>query len=447
VTGTRGGGGNLYELLTQWVTALPDTNPLAVAFALGTLAAVVLLRRLTPRVPASLVVMGVSIIVGTVLHLHAHGLRIVADLSPIPAGLPPLTRPSLELWRGLLPAAVACAVLSLVESSSVARALATRSGQRLDLAVEFTGQGLANIAAGFFSGYPVSGSLARSSLNQQSGAVTRLSALFCGVLMLLVLLFLGPVVAQAPIASLAGLLLVLANDLIDRQRIRMILRGTWSDGIAFLTTLIGAWLLPLDKAIYLGVGISVVLFLQRARLLTTREMIVGEKGRFREVDRDSGDDRRACPAIRIVNLTGPLFFAVAGELEAALEPVVNDPAVRVLILRVRQARDFDVTTASVFDAVAQKLAREGRTLLLLGLRSPLLQLLERTGVADRIGRENLFPAQSGWFAAMEGALRRALQLTGQHSCGDHCPLADYVDRQGDFGTTTGISAKSMWTPD
>ena len=148
--------------------------------------------------------------------------------------------------------------------------------------------------------------------------------------MLLVLLFLGPVVAQARIASLAGLLLVLANDLIDRQRIRMILQGTWSDCIAFLTTLIGAWLLPLDKAIYLGVGISVILFLQRARLLTTREMIIGEKGRFREIDRDSGDDRRACPAIRIVNLTGPLFFAVAGELEAALEPVVNDPAVRVL---------------------------------------------------------------------------------------------------------------------
>ena len=447
VTATPGAGGNLWNTLSHWVTTLPDTNFLALVFAGGTAIAVIVMHRFTPRVPASLVAMAVSITVSMVFRLHERGLRIVADLSPIPAGLPPLTLPSLAHWQTLLPAAVACAVLSLVESSSVARALATRSGQRLDLATEFAGQGLANIAAAFCGGYPVSGSLARSTLNQQAGAETRMSAFFCGLLMLLVLLFLGPVVALAPVASLAGLLLVLANDLIDRQRIRTVLHGTRSDRAAFLATLVGAWVLPLDKAIYLGVGISVILFLQRARLLTTREMIIGEKGRFREVDRDSGDDRRACPAIRIVNLTGPLFFAVAGELEAALEPVVNDPAVRVLILRVRQAQDFDVTTASVLDAVAQGLAREGRTLLLLGLRSPLLQLLERTGVADRIGRENLFLAQSGWFTAMEGALRRALQLTGQHSCGDHCPLADYVDRQEDFRTATEISTKAMRTPD
>lgn len=447
VTSTQGGSGNLYEIVRHWVSTLPQTNPLAVAFAFGTLVAVVLLRRLTPRVPASLVVMAVSIVIRSGFHLQTQGLRIVADLSPIPAGLPPLTLPSFMHWQTLLPAAVACAVLSLVESSSVARALATRSGQRLDLAVEFSGQGLANIAAGFFSGYPVSGSLARSTLNQQSGAATRLSALFCGVLMLLVLLFLGPMVALAPVASLAGLLLVLANDLIDRQRIRMVLHGTGSDRTAFLATLVGAWVLPLDKAIYLGVGISVVLFLQRARLLTVREMTIGEKGRFREVDLESTDTRRSCPAIQILNLTGPLFFAVAGELEAALEPAVNNQEIRVLMLRIRQAQDFDVTTASVLDAIAKKLATQDRTLLLLGLRAPLQTLLERTGIAAQIGADNLFVAQSGWFTAMEAALRRALLLTGRHSCGDHCPLVDYVTRQEEFRTTTEMSSKAVWTPD
>src|SRR6185369_1471689 len=149
----------------------------------------------------SLVAMAVSITVSMVFRLHERGLRIVADLSPIPAGLPPLPLPSLAHWQTLLPAAVACAVLSLVESSSVARALASRSGQRLDLAAEFSGQGFANISAAFFSGYPVSGSLSRSSLNQQAGAQSRLAAFFCGVLMIVVLLFLGPLVAQTPVAS------------------------------------------------------------------------------------------------------------------------------------------------------------------------------------------------------------------------------------------------------
>ena len=175
------------------------------------------------------------------------------------------------------------------------------------MAAEFSGQGLANLAAAFSGGYPVSGSLARSSLNQQAGAQSRLSALFCGLLMLAVLLFLGPVVNQTPIASLAGLLFVFASDLIDRDRIRIMLRGTRGDRLAFLATLVGTWLVPLDQAIYIGIGISILLFLRRARLLTVREMTISEKGRFREVDHEQDERGQQCSAIRILNLTGPLF--------------------------------------------------------------------------------------------------------------------------------------------
>jgi SulP family sulfate permease len=432
VTGTRGSGGNLADMIVAWVRDISHANLLAVAFAVGTMLIVVGLRRPAPRLPGSIIAMLLSIGVSSMLQLHEHGLRLVADLAPIPAGLPPFTIPQLAHWAMFVPAAVACAVLSLVESSSVARALAARTGQRLDMAVEFAGQGLANLAAAFFGGYPVSGSLARSSLNQQAGAASRLSAVFCGLIMLAVLLFLGPIVGRTPVASLAGLLLVLANDLIDRDQIRTTLRGTMSDRAAFLTTVLGTWTLPLDKAIYLGVGISIVLFLRRARLLSMREMVIGEKGRFRERDPELGEAGRVCSAIRIMNLTGPLFFAVAGELEIALESLAGDRNVRVLILRLRQAQDFDVTTAGVLESTAQKLAGEGRTLLLLGLRPATLALLEQTGAAERIGRENLFPAQAGWFTAMEAALRRALTLAGEHACGKQCPLAEYVADQDEL---------------
>ena len=233
--------------------------------------------------------MALGIILARVFSLSHAGLETVADLAPMSPGFPPLTIPHLEHWNSLIPAAVACAVLSLVESSSVARALSAQTGQRLDMAAEFTGQGLANIAAAFSGGYPVSGSLSRSALNKQAGAESRLAAMFCGITMLGVLLFLGPLVNQTPIASLAGLLLILAADLIDWKQIRMILQGTFSDRLAFVATLLGTWTLPLDKAIYLGVGISILLFLQRARLLTLREMAIGEKGRFREVEPDQDE--------------------------------------------------------------------------------------------------------------------------------------------------------------
>lgn len=429
ITGTTGNSGNLIAILTVWITSLPQTIPLTVAFAVTTLLVVVGLRHLDRRIPASTIAMGVSILVSEVFTCHERGLRLVADLAPIPAGLPPLTMPYFGDWTGLLPSAVACTVLSLVESSSVARALAARSGQRLDMAAEFTGQGAANIAAAFFGGYPVSGSLGRSMLNYQAGAQSRLSAAFCGLIMIVILLFFGPAVARTPVASLAGLLLVLANDLIDRERIRMTLRGTTGDRAAFLTTVIGTWTLPLDKAIYLGVGISLVLFLRRARLLTVREMAIGEKGRFREIDAETGEVGYSCAAIRILNLSGPLFFAVAGELEHALDGFLKDPDLRVLILRLRQAQDVDVTTASILEATAKRLRSEGKTLILLGLRPPTSALLEQTRIAEQVGRENLFSAHAGWFTAMESALRRALAITGEHSCGTHCPLAEYIATQ------------------
>ena len=428
-TGTVRSVGNPAQMIAGWLSSLAEAQLPAVLFTLGTIACVLSLRHFYPRLPAAIIALGLSIVVAHVFQLSDAGLQLVADLAPLPAGLPPFTVPHLDRWAGLLPTAIACAVLSLVESSSVARTLAAKSGQRLDMATEFSGQGLANIAAAFSGGYPVSGSLARSTLNQQAGAQSRLAALFCGLLMLAVLLFLGPVVNQTPIASLAGLLFVLASDLIDRERIRMILRGTRGDRTAFLATLVGTWLVPLDQAIYIGVGISILLFLRRARLLTVREMKIGEKGRFREVDPEQEDQGQHCSAIRILNLSGPLFFAASGELQDALERMNAEPHIRVVVLRIRQTQGLDITIASLLESSQRQLESAGKTLLILGLRPDAMQLFEKTGIATRIGPANLFPAQSGWFTAMEAALRRALALAGEHGCGTHCPFAAYLTAQ------------------
>lgn len=433
VTGTPRVQGDVLTVFTTWLASLPETSPLAVTFALGTVALILWMRRVNRRIPASIIVMALGIILARVFSLSDAGLETVSDLAPMPSGLPPLTIPNLAYWNSLIPAAVACAVLSLVESSSVARALSSQTGQRLDMAAEFTGQGLANIAAAFSGGYPVSGSLSRSALNKQAGAESRLAAMFCGISMLGVLLFLGPLVNQTPIASLAGLLLILATDLIDWKQIRMILLGTLSDRLAFVATLLGTWTLPLDRAIYVGVGISILLFLRRARLLTIREMAIGEKGRFREVEREVETDQeepmRRCTAVRVLNVTGSVFFAAAGELQMLMDRIATDPSVRVLILRMRQADDLDVTTASVLEAASRQLAGRGKTLLLLGVRSSAFELLEKTGVRQQVGQENVFPVQSSWHTAMEEALQRALNLVGEHACGHDCPFAEYLTEQ------------------
>lgn len=429
VTGTVGSRGDLIHMLNAWLTTLPHTQPLAVTFGLATAGGVLILRRIDRRIPDALTVLVVGLVVSHLLHLRQQGLLVVADLAAIPEGFPPLSVPSLAAWTSLMPAAVACAVLSLVESSSVARAIAAHTHQRIDMTAEFTGQGLANLAASFSGGYPVSGSLARSMLNHQAGAVSRFSSLWCGLIMLVVPLFFGAAIGETPVAGLAGFLLVLAFDLLDWGRMRTILKGTRSDQIAFVATLLGTWTLPLDKAIYLGVGMSLVLFLQRARLLTIREMVIGEKGRFREAEPDSDEPVRRCAAVRVLNVTGSVFFAAAGELQMLMDRIATDPHLRVLILRMRQAEDLDVTTASVLEAASQQLAGRGKTLLLLGVRPAALELLEKTGVRDHVGQENVFPFHSTWHTAMEEALRRALDLVGEHACGPACPFAEYLAEQ------------------
>lgn len=428
VTGTRGRSGNLVDIVGGWIEGIGAAEPMPIAIAIGTAGAILALRWADRRIPGSILVVAGGIVASVAFDLPAHGVRTIGDVEPIPLGLPPLTLPALALAPALVPAAIACAVLSLVESSSVARAIAARSGQRVDMAAEFTGQGLANVAAGLTGAYPVGGSLTRSILLERAGGRTRLAGVLSGATMIVVLLGLGPLLDATPVPTLAGLILVIAVDLLDARAIRAALGGTLGDRLGFLVTLVGTALLPLDRAIYLGVGVGVVRFLQSARLLVPRELVIGAKGRFREIDPEFETGHRRCEAIRILNLNGPIFFAVAGELAAALERRIGAPELRVLIVRLWQARELDVTTASVLATTAERLAAERRTLLLVGLRPAERALLERTGLAARIGRENVFVRDRGEPSAMAPAIGRALERAGAHACGARCPLAEYLER-------------------
>jgi len=212
VTGTLGGQGWLGEILWVWLKGLGATDSLTLIMGLSTSALILMVRRINRRLPSAIIALGLATTVSWLFGFHEKGLKTIADLAPIPQGLPPLTMPDLNLLSVLFPVAFACTVLSLVESSAVARSVAADSRQRLQLSVEFTGQGLANIAAGLFGGYPISGSLARTAINHQTGARSRYSGMMAGGMMLLILSVAGPVVNETPMAALAGLLLVVASD-------------------------------------------------------------------------------------------------------------------------------------------------------------------------------------------------------------------------------------------
>ena len=417
----------VWETIGGWLAVVGDANPLAVTVAMSTAGLMVFLRLVNKKIPGAIVVMAVAIAANLILDLEARGLRTIADLAPIPAGLPPISLPDLALIQSLLPAAAACTVLSLVESSAVARSIASRTGQRLQPSMEFFGQGMANIAAAFFSGYPASGSLSRSAINAQLGAHSRLAGMISGLLMLVVLALLSPLLDHTPIAALAGLLLIIAWDLVDVQRIQQVIRTRRADSAAFLVTLASTWIIPLDKAIYVGVAISLVLFLRRAKLLTVRQMVFGPRGRLRELPIGPLPPRfRECTAVRILHVEGSLFFASAGELRAALEDAARSPEVEVVIVRLKRTSGMDVTTTDVLEAVAATMAARGQHLLLVGMRDQAMATLQRSGAADTIGASALFPTKKRWFAAMNEAIERAAELLSPAHCHQECPLADYI---------------------
>jgi SulP family sulfate permease len=228
--------------------------------------------------------------------------------------------------------------------------------------------------------------------------------------------------------------MVIAQDLIDVPKIRSLLQAGSTDRFAFLGTVLGTWILPLDQAIFVGVAISIVLFLRRARLLRVREM------RFDRVEpvlhevaqetalTDLGPEQ--CSAVRILHVEGPLFFGASSELEQALFDQVDNPQVKVLVVRLKRAHGIDYTTSSVLKHAHGVLEAQGRTLMLVGLQPDAVRHLERTGVAEAFQREELYPAEPGWFGAMNHGLEHALELlqtrhAEQHACA-RCPLARYV---------------------
>ena len=430
-TGTEGESGRIWVTVGGWIATLGETHGIAVAVSLGTVALVLLIRvlnrKLPRRLPSAIVAMIVALIANMALGLEGQGLKVVSDLSPIPAGLPDLTLPKLSLAPKLVGVAVACAVLSLVESSSVARSIAGRTGQKIDGSTEFFGQGLSNVAASFFGGYPVSGSLSRSALNERAGAKTRVAGAMTGGLMFVVLLAFGPILNHTPVASLAGLMFVVAYDLVDVPRIRKVMRTSRADAVAFTVTVVGTWTLSLDMAIYLGVGISLVMFLRSARMVRTVELISDASGHLQARPLGPLEGDRACGKVRVINVEGPLFFGAAGELREALTEAARPESVQALVVRLKRAHGIDATTATVFSDLATSMRNGGRRLVLVGMAPEDMDVLERSGAARAVGEDCLFPTRDEWFSALRASLQRAASLCGQ-GC-EKCPLMQ-VEQHG-----------------
>lgn len=372
---------------TAWGTlqAAPVTHLPSLLLGLGTIALILLVERVRPRWPATLLSMSLAALAVALFGLKGQGVVV---LGAIPRNLPPFAVPSLwdvELARSLLAGASAVAAIGLVEAMSIARAIAAQSGEHVDSNQEFVGQGLANIGAGLFSGYPCSGSFTRSAVNYAAGARTAMAGLFSGLWMLAGMWLLAPLAIFLPRAALAGILIVTAYRLVDRAEMGRIWRTSTGDSAVMIATLLATLLLPLEFAVLSGVLVSFLRYIVRTSTPAVESMLPDES--FSHFEHQP--ERPECPQLGVLTIEGSLYFGATAHVKEAIRVHLNRyPEQRFLLLRMHRVNLCDVSGLHMLEAVVRLYRRRGGDLYMVGVRREVWDKMQASGFDQFLGADH-----------------------------------------------------------
>ena len=373
-------GASPYAVMQGLLQDLGEVNPFITAVAVVTVLASVAARRWCPRWPHMIIALLVGSLLAVVFNQHWGAAHTgISSIGALRIGMPPLSSPDFS-WatlEKLVPVAMAVALLALTEAVSIARAMAIKSGQRIDGNQEFIGQGLSNLAGSFFSGYASSGSFNRSGLNYAAGAQTPLSTVFSAVCLLLILIFLAPLAVYLPTAAMAG--------------------------ITFVATLT----LQLEFAIYAGVLLSLLLYLNR----TSRPGLEDVKpfpGQWPPAF-SAATGLPDCPQLKIVRINGSIFFGAVNHLQEALQQIdAREPMHRHLLLVASGINFLDLAGAHLLAQEARRRRALGGGLYLFHMKDEPMQTLRRCGVLEEIGPENFFNLGDDVLGTLYARLDRAV---------------------------------------
>jgi sulfate permease, SulP family len=353
---------------------------------LGTIVLVAVLKRFFSKFPAALMGMVAASAVVGIWNLNEMGVEV---LGAIPRSLPPLTglpllSPAL-FWK-LSAGALAVSAIGLVEAISSARTIAARSGQHLLSNQEFVGQGMASIAAGFFSGYTVSGSFTRSAINYEAGGRSPLANVFSGIFVLVAMMVFAPLAVYLPRTALAGVLLVTAYGMVDRREMRKILQTSFGDSSVMISTMLATVLLPLEFAVLAGMLVSFARYLIKSSTPTVVPVVPDPS--FRRFE--PAGERPMCPQLGIVNVEGSLYFGAVHHVEEMIRKNQEAcPRQKFLLLRLNMVDHCDVSGIHMLGGVVASYRRRGGDVFLDGVRPKVMEMIHLYGFDDVLGAKNI----------------------------------------------------------
>ncbi|MGB5198569.1 MAG: SulP family inorganic anion transporter [Sedimenticolaceae bacterium] len=308
-----------------------NIDPYLVVIAMVTLLSALLVRRYSRKLPNLLIGMVVGSLVALALTPLTDSIRLVGE---IPARLPPFSSPdfSFGTMRMLASEAFAVALLGLIEAVSISRAVATKSGQRIDANQEFIGQGFSNVVGSFFSSYAGSGSFTRFGINYEAGARTPLSAIFAAIALIGIVILVAPLTAYLPVAAMGGVILLVAYNLIDFHHISNTLRVSKSETSILLTTFFATLFLELEFAIYLGVLLSLVFFLAKTSTPYIPAMAMDKppSDAGRKLINVENAPTRQCPQLKIIRIDMSVYFGSINHMQNRIARIVA-PRGRIVV--------------------------------------------------------------------------------------------------------------------
>ncbi len=383
------GSHDFIEVWGHILGMLNAVNLYVFAVAMVTLVSAVFFRAKIPRWPGMLFAMIIGSVLCLLIDGRQHGITLVGQM---PATLPPLSMPdfSFETIRELAPKALAVALLGLIEALSIGRAIAAKSHQPIDGNQEFIGQGLSNVVGSFFSSYAGSGSFTRSGINYQAGALTPLSAVFSAILLALLLLLIAPLTAYLPIAAMGGIILMVAFHLIDFHHIHTIIKTSREETAVLLVTFLATLFLDLEFAIYAGVLLSLLLYLNR----TAHPRIANLIPNTDVIGPPLIETEAECPYLKVIRIDGPLFFGAVNHVSEYLYNIDKNLMRKRNVLILGCGINFiDVAGAELLAQEARRRRGQRGGLYLCELQRQSYGILERGGYLDIIGKEHIFATQ------------------------------------------------------
>jgi SulP family sulfate permease len=422
-----------------------DFNPFPLCMGVVTLLLFWAIERFFPRMPAELIGLVFLSLITQHSGMRELGIRTIGDVGALSAAIPsfigmPLGQSEWSVVPPLISAALAIAILGMLEAVSISKTLAAKSGQPFDANQELVAMGTGNIANSLFGAMPGSASFARSAANFQSGAQTQIAALLSSAIVLGALFFVAPLINFIPVPSLAAHLIRIGLRMINREQIRISWRSTKSDATVFGATLLAAFFLKLDTAIYVGVGISLALFLRKASAPSLVEYGFNEQGQLSEIESGKA---RGNSAISIVHVEGELFFGAADLFQEQVRLLADDAGIQIVILRMKNARHLDATSVMSLLQLHDYLNRTGRHLLISGINPDVERVLRKSGARAQIGAENIFPAEANLTMSTKRALLRASQLLQQAGSAPSAGVRIFYDRNRENSNAgTGLPAST-----